>query len=710
MTTRNYNNYSPERVRTDLQDVSWQEVYDCQDPNNAWISLKSTLRNYIDKIAPYTTKRIKEMPCPWLTADVKLEMNTRDQLLRKARRTKQQLDWDNFKRKRNYVTNLIRNAKNTYHQNLLEENSSRPEKFWKCIKTLFPTQQQNSSGSFSLNIDGTIITNKFTIANRFCAYFHDIARKLKIKFDPLKDYVWRSPPVDPKYPRRRFKLKYVSLIEVKKHLKSLKRKKTDGLDQIPTCLLKDGADFVAAPLAHLINLSLKTGIVPSEFKIGKIIPIFKSGQLNNIDNYRPITILPPISKILEKCVHSQFIDFLEEHKLLSSNQFGFRSKRSTELANILFIDNIRKAMDKGLMTGAVYIDLSKAFDTISHSAILSKLEECGAHSVENEWFCNYLFNRSQVVCIDGTQSSSYPVYCGVPQGSILGPLLFLIHFDGISNKLTKCKILMYADDTVIYVSHRDKEHIEKDLLHDLTLISAWLNDNELIMNLKKGKTESMLFGTGKRLSKLNSMSLSLKIGYTEINSTDHYKYLGVCLDPTLNLGINFEKICKKASSRLRLLAKIRPCITTKAALNIYQAFITPIITYCSLINTFSCDSRIAVVNKLQTRARLIIGCNRINGHNLTSFENYDKRKQCMFVYKCLSGELNDNFDTYFEPINHERNTQSGKSSLRLPRVRLEVAKKGCFFRSCKAFNCLSASTRSSVSLAAFKGSLKLLYC
>ena len=188
------------------------------------------------------------------------------------------------------------------------------------------------------------------------------------------------------------------------HLKSLNRKKADGLDKIPNCLLKDAATVIAPPLAFIINMSLKSGIVPSEFKCGKVIPVYKSGPQNNIDNYRPITILPTISKILEKCVHSQLMMYLETNKFLSINQFGFRSKRSTELATTLFTDNIRKAMDKGEMTGAVYIDLSKAFDTISHCAIITKLNEYGVRSVENEWFCSYLFGRSQSVCVDGVFS------------------------------------------------------------------------------------------------------------------------------------------------------------------------------------------------------------------------------------------------------------------------------------------------------------------
>ena len=153
------------------------------------------------------------------------------------------------------------------------------------------------------------------------------------------------------------------------------------MDKIPTCLLKDAATIIAPALTHIVNMSLISGIVPSDFKCGPIVPIYKSGPQNNIDNYRPITILPTVSEILEKCVHSQLMKYLEDNKFLSLNSFGFCSKRSTELATVLFVDNIRKAMDKGEMTGAVYIDLSKAFDTIGYTAILTKLEEYGVRTV-----------------------------------------------------------------------------------------------------------------------------------------------------------------------------------------------------------------------------------------------------------------------------------------------------------------------------------------
>ena len=355
----------------------------------------------------------------------------------------------------------------------------------------------------------------------------------------------------------------------------------------------------------MINTILKTSIIPTGFKIGKVTPIYKSGEKNLFDNYHPITVLPIISKILEKCVYQQLTEYLESNNLLSKQQFGFCKGRSTETATTLFLDDIHKARDKSQLTGAIFIDLSKAFDTISHSSILEKLPSYGITGHEKAFFTDYLFNRWQRVSYKSILSTSKPIFCGVPQGSILGALLFLLHFNNAEKQLEKCKIIMYAHDRVIYYQHKDIASIEKALSSDFNLLSNWMEKNELILNLKKGKTEVMLFGTNSRLSKQNQ---NVKISYraNEINCTETYKYLGVNLDPTLNLGEHFSYVYKKASSRLRLLRRIRPQLTNIAALRVYQSLIIPIITYCSLTNYFSQSYRFRLLELLETRALNII--------------------------------------------------------------------------------------------------------
>ena len=239
-------------------------------------------------------------------------------------------------------------------------------------------------------------------------------------------------------------------------------------------------------------------------------------------------------------------------------------------------------MDKGQLTGVIYIDLSKAFDTISHASIVNKLPSYGITGISQQWFTSYLFSRMQQVSYRGSISSPHSIYCGVPQGSILGPLLFLLHFNDSTESLSACSMLMYADDTVVFFSDKDINVIQKRLESDFSSLTEWLAENELFVNSKKGKTEVMVFGTSKRLNKLDDTPLKLKHNGVTINVTNSYKYLGLTLTSSLNMTEHLTTTLKKASSRIHLLRKMRNYMDSKTAILIYQSMIVPILTYCPL--------------------------------------------------------------------------------------------------------------------------------
>ena len=262
----------------------------------------------------------------------------------------------------------------------------------------------------------------------------------------------------------------------------------------------------------IINLSLETGVVPSDWKVAKVIPLYKSGsQAAEIDNYRSISIT-------------------------------------------------------------------------SHSIMLSKMSRYGVSNTELQWLTDYLFLRKQIVHFNGVLSEPNSINTGVPQGSILGPLLFLIFFNDVHSPLRHCKSLTYADDTVIFTSSNDIDAIQDSLSQDLDNLSNWSRDNELIYNLKKGKSKMMLFGTGKRLNLLQGCQVKLSVNGAPINTTTCYKYLGVHLDPTLNFETHFQKIHRKAAGKVNLLWCIRCNIDSFSAQRIYQSMIMPIFTYCGYIS------------------------------------------------------------------------------------------------------------------------------
>ena len=473
----------------------------------------------------------------------------------------------------------------------------------------------------------------------------------------------------------------------------MKRKKATGLDVLPLGL-KDIAKGISKPLTHVINLSLKSGVVPSKFKLSKVKPLFKSGNTQNIDNYRPISILSSISKILEKCVHSQVLKYLENNSMISSKQFGFRQQRSTELAATLFVDSIRKNMDNGLYTGAIYIDLSKAFDTIGHASILNKLPEYGIEGNELSWFTNYLFERKQCVYLNDTFSKVNPVFCGVPQGSILGPLLFILHFNDIAKSVRKCEILKYADDTVLFVAGKNIDIIETLLNEDFQNVCCWMKNNELIVNMKKGKTEYMVFGTSKKLNKLEDRPMNISFQGMCVSFTNCYKYLGLQLSSSLNMSDHFQATYKKASSRLHLLNKITQFTTSSTRSIIYKSMIQPTLTYCPLITSCTTKTFDSTLSRLQKRAERIIG------ENITSIESIKKRRVCCFVFKCIKNDVCGNFENYFEIMDNK--TRNSGILCRLPKVRLEIAKKSFYFNGAKVFNDLPRNIRESNSYCHFK--------
>ena len=320
---------------------------------------------------------------------------------------------------------------------------------------------------------------------------------------------------------RRFELRFISNTFVQRELKKLKRQKAQGMDELPPGLLKDCRQHIFQPLGYILNLSIRCNKVPSLWKVAKVVPIHKKGPHNNSENYRPISILPVLSKILERAVHQQLMEFLEEQQLLTKYQFGYRTNRSTNLAATLFVDNIRKEVDSGNMVGAVFIDLSKAFNTLGHSTLLAKLPAYGFDGNELLWFTDYLFGRQQYVQLGKSTSSTQPVYSGVPQGSILGPLLFNLYFNDFADRVLMANVLLYADDTVLYFAGKDVGTIEHTLTRELQEVARYLDEKELLINLKKGKTEVMLFGTAKRLS-LKDRELNVKYRGIEINTTKEY--------------------------------------------------------------------------------------------------------------------------------------------------------------------------------------------
>ena len=616
--TRDFRKYDPNKLNSDIKNTDWSPVYGTSNAHSAVENLNDILLNIFNKNAPFIEKKIKSKPCPWIDEATKMKMKERDQSLRKARRTKNDEHWKIYRSLRNRCSNMLRKSRSNYYENLLTEHHQNPKSFWKIVKKIFPTKNTPSAGNFE----------EADKVNIFSEYFKNAIGKLKSAAMRLVDFTWRKPHNILPKTMKTFNFTYVSTVFVRNQLKRLKRKKATGVDELTTSMIKDCAENLAPVLSHIINLSLNSGTFPNLWKIAKVTPIYKSGIINAPENYRPISVLPILSKVAERAVQTQLMEFLETNNLIDVGQYGYRKMRSTEEAVIKLCDDIRYQANNGLLVGAVFVDLSRAFDTLSHSNLTEKLRSYGVRSTELEWFKSYLFNRRQIIDIKGKMSKEQSVTSGVPQGSILGPLLFLLFYNDLRDSLTFSSLLMYADDTVLYYANKDINAINTCLNKDLETLSDFCSKNELIMNMKKGKTEAMLFGTAKRKG---NKSLKLTIHGKNINETERYVYLGNLLDSTLSLNEDFAVKFKKAATRINMLRKIRHLLTSQATCKktqkIFETMIVPLLTYCGNLHIVLTETQKRKLASLEERYKSLI--------ENTAVQPIEQRLLLSWVQHCL---------------------------------------------------------------------------
>ena len=444
-------------------------------------------------------------------------INQRDQASHNFQKSKIADDFKHFSKLRNKVQYSIRKVKRHFYNNKIEDHKNSSSDLWKTLKSLGTSSKMKSgSNSIGLDVDGSTTFDKLMVADTFNAFFTTVVNKLVSKL-PTAVNIFNSKFSYQYYKQKRvvqdaFSFSLLSETEVCKMLKGLSPRKATCLDDLPARFIRDGAEGIAYRISYNIYLSLKTGVVPDEMKTARVIPLYKKNSKLEPGNYRPVSILDTLSKILERPVHIQLEIYSKENNLFYKFQSGFRTSLSTGTCLTYLTDYIRHGMDNGLYTGMVMIDLQKAFYTVNHSLLSDKLQALGLNNVSVSWFDSYLTNRTQKVDINGTFPKPRMVPCGVPQGSILGPLLFLIYANDMKSAV-KCKLISYADDSALSVSGKDVKVIQETLGKELCALSSWLVDNKLSLHL--GKTEAILFGSCKRIC--NSPSLDIKCGDTKIS-------------------------------------------------------------------------------------------------------------------------------------------------------------------------------------------------
>ena len=589
-----------------------------------------------------------------------------------------------YRKLRNKVTSEIRKAKRNYFVDKLSTVKGKSADVWKILKSVMPKSQVNNP-----KIDAS---NAETKANEFNQYFSSIGAELASKIKEHPDLLHYENNV---YTAGDIKFKFHSVCEddVHKELMKLKDNTSVGLDGISSKILKMSAPVIVPYLTYIINRSLFENKFPNHWKGSEIIPIHKSGNTTSPNNFRPISILPTVSKLLERFVQRQFMAFLEENNILSPAQFGFRKKHSTVTSLVKVTDEWMKAIDEGKYTGAVFIDLKKAFDCVNHDILLCKLREIGVSEDCLPWFEDYLKGRFISTSLNSNLSTPLPISFGVPQGSILGPLLFIVFINDLFRCAANCSIQLYADDTVVYFSDDNIDNIQTKLSNDLHSIYEWMCLNKLTINFDK--TVSLLIGSRHMLSRHDKLNIC--INGTPIQQVDHVKYLGFIVDNKLKWDIHVENLCKKARKLVNYLARLRYFINESNLNVIYKAIILPLFDYADIILDSSANKYIKQLQTLQNRAGRIIMKTNPYDHvsnfqihsvlNWSSLESRRKKHLNLFVFKSVHDMLSSSMNDMFQPSSFSYSLRSSGNFI-LPKPRTEYCKRTTHYRGSVQYNAL----------------------
>ena len=375
--------------------------------------------------------------------------------------------------------------------------------------------------------------------------------------------------------------------ELKIAFETLKSNKSPGFDEISSDVIKFVVDALIEPIRYIFNLSLNKGIFPDKFKVAQVTPIFKSGEKGLISNYRPISVLSCFSKILERIMYNRLYSFLVENNILYDKQFGFQKEHSTEHAILQLTNQILQSFNQDEFTIGVFIDLSKAFDTVDHNILLKKLSFYGVRNANLNWFRSYLSNRKQYISIDQGNTDMLTITCGVPQGSILGPLLFLIFVNDLT-QATSLDPIMFADDTNLFHSNKNIDTLFEIVNKELKNINTWFQANKLSLNSKKTKYVLFHKPRKKRIIPLNLPIL--KINDTEIKREHSLKFLGVIVDENLNWKNHIELLENKISKNIGVLFKASKLLNIRCLKNVYFALIHSYINYANIAWASTCKN------------------------------------------------------------------------------------------------------------------------
>ena len=593
-----------------------------------------------------------------------------------------------YKEALNAATTEIRQSKRSYEQKLACNIKNDSKSFYAYVRSKQNVQDKVGPLEDSA---GNIISQGFLMAEDLNGYFSSVFTKEDISSLPVADAKFQGAKSEYLGPL------VVTPELVAKKIRAMKDNKSPGVDGIPPKLLMETVDQISIPLARVFNLSLKEGVVPFEWKEANIIPLFKKGSRNKSDNYRPVSLTSVICKLLERLIKDHMVDFLVKHKLLNSSQHGFLKARSCLTNMLCFLEEITKWIDVGSPVDIIYLDFQKAFDKVPHQRLLLKLKAHGIGDSITDWIEQWLTDRRQRVVVDGEVSNWKSVLSGVPQGSVLGPILFLIYINDLDDSITS-NVLKFADDTKLFRkvnTDGDKQHLQ----NDLDRLVKWSEKWQMLFNF--GKCKCLHTGHG-------NLNVNYKMGDTVLGTTVKEKDLGV----TISADMKVSEQCGIAASKgNQILGLIRRNITYKGKkliIPLYKAIVRPHLEYCIQAWRPYRKKDIDTLERIQRRATKMIPElrdlsyeERLKECGLTTLETRRLRGDQIEVFKILNGyEIIDR--NMFFSLKKDSRTRGHEVKLVKDQCRLDIRKHSFSQRTINEWNKLSTDCVTASSVNMFK--------
>ena len=612
-TIRKINKHTIFDFLNKLSCESWNAIFKSEDVNDMYNSFLNTYLRIFYSSFPLkkVTDRNKNDNNNWITTGIKTSCRHKRKLYLACRNSNNQESKRSYQVYCKILSNVIKEAKRIHYNKTIKNSTNKCKTTWNIIKKL-TNNQQTQTDVQELMIDTRHLIDQQDITDAFSTYFSTVIDKININninnktdnFPTFHHYVEQNYS----YPPPPLVIKTFSTKEITSIIKLLKTKNSYGYDEISTKVLKLSATYICSPLTYICNKSILTGKFPDRMKFSVVKPIYKKGDKKNPANYRPISLLTSFSKVFEKALYTRLTDHLSTYKLLVTNQFGFRKGIATEDAIFKLTNEILTALNSKKVIGGIFCDLEKAFDSVNHGILLSKLPYYGISGKAKLLLESYMQNRYQRVQIANsylnttTTSKWTKIKSGVPQGSILGPLLFLIYINDLPRAVEhKALPIIFADDTSILLASPNNSQMQTDLNEVFAQLNKWFKSNMLLLNFDK---TSFVQFTNKTTSNLD---MQIKHEDKQIRSAMETKFLGLFINNKLSWKTHIECIKSKLSSACYAMRTIKPYVAANTLKTIYYSYFHSIMTYGLLFWGNSPDS-IKIFRLQKKIIRIMMGC------------------------------------------------------------------------------------------------------